>query len=166
MMVLKVSWYGIHEATTLAAASALLPMALSGGEAGAVFPSYMGAGTVTSNAQDAVMRLCSDPQLSGPSFGATGAFFGNPEEAAHGALSLLLVACDWVRLDSNLLLTTRLLMQVHSGRRGRGWSRSRRRRPRRARAWWRAAGRCAARWHKRGRRRRRRPVLWPERQPL
>jgi hypothetical protein len=35
---------------------------------GGGFPSYMGAGTVTQNALDAVLRLCSDAELSRPSF--------------------------------------------------------------------------------------------------
>lgn len=53
---------------TLAAAEALLPMALLVVDPGGGFPSYMGSGTVTQNALDAVLRLCSDPKLSKPSF--------------------------------------------------------------------------------------------------
>jgi hypothetical protein len=53
---------------TLAAAEALLPMALLVVDPGGGFPSYMGAGTVTQNALDAILRLCSDAELSRPSF--------------------------------------------------------------------------------------------------
>jgi hypothetical protein len=50
-----------------------------------------------------------------------------------GALSLLLAACDWVRLASNLLLTTRLLTHCSRGilhaKAGRNTTRSRKRPP-------------------------------------
>ena len=57
------------EAASVSAATAILPMAMRGGEAGGVFPSHMNAATVTQNAEDAVLRMCSDSQLTAPTFG-------------------------------------------------------------------------------------------------
>lgn len=71
---------------TLAAAAALLPMALRDGDPGGIFPSYMGPGTVTQNALDAVLRLCSDAVLSKPSFG--------PSKSVGGVLGSALERLD------------------------------------------------------------------------
>jgi hypothetical protein len=71
---------------TLAAAAALLPMALRDGDPGGIFPSYMGPGTVTQNALDAVLRLCSDAVLSKPSFG--------PSKSGGGVLGSALERLD------------------------------------------------------------------------
>ena len=63
-------------APALAAAEALLPVAVLGDdEPGGEFPTHAGygpPGMVVTNAQEAILKLCSHPTLTAPSFGGLG----------------------------------------------------------------------------------------------